>query len=443
MPTDPAGSASTSARATRTGGADFLAEASRLLADTLDYEDTLASVARLAIPSLGAWCIVDVVQDDGRMRRLAIVHPDPEKQELARRLEAGWHPHRDDPLGVPAVVRTRRSEILPLVDDAFLREVAGSERNLRILRDLGIGSMMVVPLVARGEVLGAITFISPARERYTAEDLALAEDLAARAAIAIDNARLYREARRARVAALEASRTQSRFLASAAHEIRNPLNSIIGYTELLEQRVDGPLNEKQRTKLARVRASSEYLRGLVERILDIAQAQAGHLTVRQQSEDLREAIAAAVAVAQPQAEKYEVAILNRCSDPVDYVGDPIRVRQILVNLLLNACRFTPAGGRITIECESFAKPLAPILSGAGPWLRVDVEDTGIGMPEEKLEAIFEPFVQIDPGVDRPAGGAGLGLTISRQLARLMGGELAASSEPGVGSRFSLWLRMKD
>jgi GAF domain-containing protein len=178
------------------GGTHFLAEASRLLADSLDYETTLATVAGLSLPYLGAWCIVDLCLDD-ELRRAAVIHSDPGMQALARRLESGWPPARDDPFGVPRAVRTRETEVITPVTDEMLVQVSHSEENLSILRELGMGSLLVVPLLARGEVLGAITYVTPVEGRIHGErDVALAEDLAARCAIALDNARLHREAKR-------------------------------------------------------------------------------------------------------------------------------------------------------------------------------------------------------------------------------------------------------
>ncbi len=197
----------------------FLVEASRLLADSLDVETTLATVARLSLPHLGSWCVVDLLEGD-HMRRLAIIHPDPERQRLAEQLMEGWPPLRDDPLGVPSAMRTRRSQVVFPVTDEMLVAAARSPGNLAILRALEIGSFMTIPLLARGEVLGAITYISPNHgDSFTARDLLIGEDLAARAAIAIDNSRLMRQAERAVGAARAAEERFSRIISIAAEAI--------------------------------------------------------------------------------------------------------------------------------------------------------------------------------------------------------------------------------
>ena len=177
--------------------ARFLAEASRLLFHSLDYEATLAMAARLALPHLGAWCIVDLYEPGHRMRRVAVVHPDPEMQPLVDRLESGWPPERGDPFGIPRVIATGQSEVIGEVTDEMLQRAAHTGENLDALRQLGIGSLMTVPMEARERILGAITYIAPrAYHPYTDADLGLAEDLGVRCAVAIENAQLYRTAHR-------------------------------------------------------------------------------------------------------------------------------------------------------------------------------------------------------------------------------------------------------
>jgi signal transduction histidine kinase len=422
------------------GASSFLAEASRLLADSLDYETTLGTVAMLALPHLGAWCVVDVVEEDGEIRRLAVVHPDPAQEALARELRNGWPPSREGPVGVPAVSRTRRAQVISEVDDEVLRAVARNERNLELLRRLGIGSVMVVPLLARGDVLGAISFVAPSEHHYGDADLALAEDLAARAAIAIDNSRLYRAAERAREVAERASDAKSQFLGVMSHELRTPINAILGYTQLLDMGVRGALTDEQRELLQRVEASSRHLLEMVTRVLDLSKAEAGELRLEATVHPVDDVVTAAIKAVRPRLGGRKVE--RKCEGgPLRFIGDGIRARQILVSLLTNALRFSGDGSTITIRCEPAEAPVGPkLLSGAGPWVRLCVEDDGIGIPDEMLEAVFEPFVQVDAApLTRETDGTGLGLAVSRYLARLMGGELTVVSVPGEGSRFSVWL----
>lgn len=412
-------------------GTSFLADASRLLADSLDYETTLATVAGLSLPYLGAWCIVDLCVD-GEMRRAAIVHTDPGLQALARELESGWPPEREDPLGIPRAVRTRETEIIASIPDEMLVDVARSEENLRILRALGMGALLSVPLLARGEVLGAITYVSPGGGRAHGEhDVALAEDLAARCAIALDNARLYRAAVEAQRQAEQASVAKSQFLAIMSHELRTPLTGVISFAELLETEVLGPMEARQKEACARIMANSRHLVSIIEEILTLTQAEAGRLTVRPEEVDLVEIAREVVRILGPRAESGGVALHLECADPsLRLRTDPGKVRQILLNLVGNATNFTERG-RITVTVDR-AGP-------TGEGVRIHVRDTGPGIALEDQERIFEPFTQADSSHTRTVGGTGLGLSIARKLARLLGGDVTLRSTPGEGSTFTLHL----
>jgi signal transduction histidine kinase len=416
---------------------DFLAEASRLLGSSLEYEPTLATVAGLALPFLGSWCFVDLVEPNGSMRRVAVIHPDPEKQRLARMLENGWPPERDDPLGAPRAVRTRVSEILPLVADEVLVKAAHGAENLRILRALGIGSLMVVPLITRDQVLGAVTFVSAdTGHQYTDEDLSLAEELASRAAVAIENARLLRaadkvrrEAEQARTAAEEANRAKSVFLSTMSHELRTPLNAIGGYAELLEMEVKGPLTEDQHDQITRIRTNQRHLLSLVNTVLDFAKLDAGRMEFNIRPVPVSAAIRDVESVVAPLAEARGIIFPRECvNDHLVVRADREKLVQILVNLFTNAVKFTRRGGRVSLRCE---------LEDGRVLFRV--EDSGIGIAPDHLEHIFEPFIQVSEGHTRKEEGTGLGLAISRNLARGMGGEITVDSAMGQGSTFTVAL----
>jgi PAS domain S-box-containing protein len=204
----------------------FLAESSRCLADSLDYETTLATVARLALPQFGTWCIVDIVEPDGTIRRLSVIHPDPEKQQLARRLHRRHPPAPTDLIGAPRVIRTGRTEVSLDVSDEQLARASRDAEHLWLLRSLGAKSFMIVPLIARGQTLGAITFLTAdPNRRYGTTDIVLAEDLARRGAMAIDNARLHQAAETARVAA-EAARRIADDALSKSNATRDALQAL-------------------------------------------------------------------------------------------------------------------------------------------------------------------------------------------------------------------------
>jgi signal transduction histidine kinase len=416
-------------------GARFLAEASRLLADSLDYETTLATVTRLSLPYLGAWCIVDLCTD-GQMRRAAVIHTEPAMQALARLLESGWPPERDDPLGVPRAIRTRATEVVAPVSDEMLLQVSHGDENLRILRALGMGSLLVVPLLARGDVLGAITYVSPSGGRaHEARDVALAEDLAARCAMALDNARLYREATEARAMAEEANRTKTQFLGTMSHELRTPLNAISAYVEIMLMGLRGPLTDRQREDLERIQVSHRHLVSLVEQVLDFARLGVGRMRYDVRPLPLPEVMRGVSAVIAPVADGKGVRF--RVSDECAWEGlavraDAEKLSQIVVNLLSNAVKFTPAGGLVELACDE-----------ADGQVRIEVRDTGVGIAPAEQERIFEPFVQVSHGLTRTAEGTGLGLTICRELARAMDGDVTVASSPGEGSVFTLTLPRAD
>ncbi|HKO17056.1 MAG TPA: ATP-binding protein [Gemmatimonadaceae bacterium] len=251
----------------------------------------------------------------------------------------------------------------------------------------------------------------------------------------------------ARIEAEAANQAKSEFLALMSHELRTPLNAVIGYAELLEIGVAGSLSPDQQRSVARITASARHLLGLVNEVLDLSRVEAGRLSLAIGVGRSARTADAALALVQPAAEARGVALVAKPGasaaghdQVVAYQGDEDRVRQILVNLLNNAVKFTAAGGRVTVEWGVTPRvdPEAR-LSGKGPWCYLRVSDTGMGIPVEKLGAIFDPFVQVEEGHTRTAEGSGLGLTISRRLARLMNGDLTVRSEVGRGSAFTLWL----
>jgi len=445
----------------------FLAEVSRCLADSLDYESTLTTVAGLSLPYLDAWCIVDVLDKDGEIRRVAVLHPDPDKQDAARRLHERYPPAAGDLIGAPRVIRTGRPEMVFDVPDEALVSSARDDEHLELLRRLGVRSYVIVPMVARGRMLGAMTFVTAeSGRRFGDIDVVMAEDLARRAAMAVDNARLHGEAveareaadealvevemaleeataaeenlRDARDAAESALRTRDDFVATMTHEVQTPLNAIIGYLQLLEMDVSGALGETQRSYVRRAEESSRHLLRLVADVLDFSKSETARLAVEHEEVGAAETARGAVALVRPQATGRLLTLVDRTADAAGlrYVGDEYRVRQILVNLLSNAIKFTPAGGRVTLECRAVPGEG----EGAAGWLHFVVTDSGEGVKPEDAERIFEPFVQGAAGLTRPHGGTGLGLPISRRLARLMGGDVTVERETGSpGAVFTLRL----
>ena len=400
--------------------AQLLSDASRILASSLDYETTLNAIARLAVSELADWCGVDLLDADGIIRQVVVAHREDEKVKWAKELNKRYPPDHSTSGGVGNVIRTGVPMLYRHIPDEMLVAAARDEDHLSIMRELQIRSALIVPMIARGRTLGALTLISSDQNRlYGEADQALAMELATRAAIAIDNAQLYR-------GALAASDSKSAFLATMSHELRTPLNAIIGYQSLMAEGIAGKVNEQQRTHLARIRASADHLLGLIDEVLTFSRLDAGKETVKPEALDLQSITAGAIAMVAPLAESKGIAVRNEAGDG-RLVSDGGKVRQILLNLLSNAVKFSD-DGEIVVRSQR-----------VGDVARISVADTGIGIAPENIESVFDPFWQVEQRSTRRAGGTGLGLSVSRSLARLLGGTLTLQSTPKKGSTFTLEL----
>jgi signal transduction histidine kinase len=310
--------------------------------------------------------------------------------------------------------------MLPLVVDA-------REDSLALARRLNPTSCVFVALRARGRTLGVMSLSTTAgRRRFDDQDRALIEELAQRVAMAVDNARLHEAERRARAEAEAANQAKSDFLAIMSHELRTPLTAVVGYTELLADEVVGPVNDTQRDHLARVRASSEHLLMLIEDILSFARIEAGREQVRIEEFGLAALLEQAAAIVRPLAEKKSLEFTLTGHDSRAIMrSDPQKVRQIIINLLANAVKFTPAGSvRLSARvCDDRVE--------------FEVSDTGPGIAREHLERVFDAFWQVDQRMTRRTGGTGLGLSVARQLGRLLGGNVSVRSTIGEGSVFTV------
>src|SRR5919202_1904550 len=396
----------------------FLAEASSVLASSLDYKTTLASVARLAVPHLADWCAVDVIDQAGLIQRLAVAHVDLAKVEAVRALNGHYPPLPDALSGVSQVLDTGRPEFWPQLPDSLLAAVP-SDRSVQALRqELQPRERITVPLVTRERTLGSITFVQSASGRsYSRDDLALAEDLARRAALAIESARLYREAQ-------EALAIRDEFLSAAAHELKTPITSLRGFAQLTLRALDAGEVDNHRLvqALSVVDTQADKLARLVAQLLDVSRIESGRLPLNCRATDLRELVADVVANAQRQSERHTV--LLRAPAAVRIHADPLRIEQVLTNLLDNAIKFSPQGGLVEVEVGSPDPGTA----------RLAVRDRGMGIRPENRGQIFERFYQAE-AAGTYAAGMGLGLYISRQIVELHGGCITAEFPHDGGARF--------
>ncbi|WP_411281347.1 PAS domain S-box protein [Gemmatimonas sp.] len=396
----------------------YLAEASAALAGVVDYESTLQTVANLAVPHFADWSAVDVADDNGTLRRLAVAHRDPQKVQLAHELMRQYPPEPQAPSGAVAVLRSGIPEIVTDITDDMLVQGARDEAHLRLIRSLGLKSYICVPLVVSGRPLGVLTFATAESGRkYGDNDLALANDLAHRASVAVENTRLYGALR-------DADRRKDEFLATLAHELRNPLAPIRNALQILKMpRVDAETGARSRDMMER---QVEHLVRLVDDLLDVSRVMRGKIELRREQVELATVIARAVETVQPliDAQSHRLSV-RLPSESLAIDADPVRLAQVVGNLLTNAAKYTEPGGRIW---------LAAVRDGSTAELRVG--DSGIGIGPEMLPRIFELFVQVDHASTKAQGGLGIGLTLVRNLVEMHNGTVEARSEGlGRGSEF--------
>jgi signal transduction histidine kinase/ActR/RegA family two-component response regulator len=400
--------------------ASFLAEASRVLAGSLDYEATLKSMARVAVPYLADYVVVDVLDAERRLRRLGAAHADPAVEpRLAATPPFTFEPGAESPLA--AVIEDGDATLVREVTDDWL---AARRRDAEHLGASALRptSLMLVPLRARGRALGAVCFaLTGASRRYALADLAIAEDLAQRAALAADNARLYREAQ-------DASRAKDEFLAVLSHELRTPLTPVLGWVRMLRTGTLKPGAAER--ALETVERNTRLQVQLVEDLLDVSRIITGKLRLEIRPVALADVVDTAIeAVAGAVTDKHLRVTRSVAPDLPIVEADPNRLQQVLGNLLSNAVKFTPDGGSVDIA-----------LATAGPNVRLAVTDTGEGLLPDVAPHIFDRFRQADSTITRQYGGLGLGLAIVRHIVELHGGTVHASSAgPGLGTTVTVLL----
>ena len=401
--------------------ASFLAEASRVLAASLDYEATLRSVARVAIPYLADYVLVDVLETQGRLRRLAAAHRDPVLEERLASAP-GQAPVTSGTSALEAVIERGEPTLVRDVSDDWLAARARDAEHLGAAAGARPTSLMLVPLRARGRTLGVVSFVlvNGAR-RYALADLALAEDLAQRAALAADNARLYREAQ-------DASRAKDEFLAVLSHELRTPLTPVLGWVRMLRTGTLAP--EATERALDTVERNTRLQAQLVEDLLDVSRIIAGKLSLNLRPVALGPIVDMVIEGAAASTLAKSIIVTRQVEPDLPRIeADANRLQQVVANLLSNAVKFTPAGGRVEVG-----------VARAGDDLRLTVADTGDGLAPEVAPHIFDRFRQADSTITRQYGGLGLGLSIVRHIVERHGGTVQATSEgPGHGTTFTVTL----
>ncbi|MGN6547095.1 MAG: PAS domain S-box protein [Aureliella sp.] len=402
--------------------ARFLSNASAALAVLVDFESTLQFVASLAVPYFADWVAVDMVQADGSLRRVAVAHVDPSKVALAHEVHRRFPADRNAPQGVWHIVRSGEAELVHEITDELLVRSVKDPELLGIMRELGLKSYIGVPLKVRGKTLGVVTFITAeSGHLYDATDLAVAQDLADRGAIAIENTQLYRELR-------EADRRKDEFLATLAHELRNPLAPIRNSLQILKMpNVDAATALETREMMER---QVHHLVRLVDDLLDVSRVMRGKIELRKERVELATIVARAVETAEPTIQQQGHSLdISLEPDSLLLDADPVRLAQVIGNLLTNSAKYTEPGGSIWLSASREADQAV-----------LRVRDTGIGIAPEMLSHVFELFVQADHASTKAQGGLGIGLTLVKSLVEMHGGRVTVSS-PGLGKGSEFVVRL--
>ncbi len=401
--------------------ATFLSEATRILGESLDYRDTLGRVARLSVPAIADWCTVAALEGEGTLRRVAAFHADPAKEPLAKAYAEGFPSDRHRP-ELERVVTEAASILESDVTRERLERFAQTPEHLDLLLQLGVTSTIIVPMVARGRTLGALSFmISDGRRSYGPSDLARAQDLAQRAALAVDNARLFHELADARDRLQAAVAARDDFLSIASHELKTPLTPLKLQLDMARRQL--PPTQQLDERLGAAQRQVSRLQGLVSRLLDVSQLASDRLRLEPQEVDLRKLLGGVVDRFREGGAEVPIAL----DAPEAVVGnwDPLRIDQVVTNLLGNAVKY------------GAGKPVALSLSRRGGIARIEVRDHGIGISPEQRGRLFERF---ERGVSaRNYGGLGLGLWIVRKIVEASGGTVGVQSLPGEGALFTIEL----
>ena len=408
--------------------ATVLSESSAALSASLDSATTLRTVSRLVVPRFADWCIVDLVTRDNAIERVAVSASGPETDALLSELQH-YAPDWTSSQPSAAALRSRTTIVMPEVTDETLVSTVRDEHHLAIMRRLSPQSAIAVPMVVRQRVIGAITLVrTTPGQRYESADIAMAEELARRAALAVDNATLYSEADQARAQAEGANRAKDEFLAILSHELRTPMNAVYGWARMLQMgQIDSSTTPRALDAIVR---NAHVQLQLIDDLLDVSRIISGKMRLDIRPVDLPRVLEAAIDAVRPAADAKGLrlhTLLDPSAGPVN--GDPDRLQQVVWNLLINAVKFTPRDGRIQLT-----------LQRVNSHLEIVVSDTGAGIRRELLPLIFERFKQGESGTTRNQGGLGLGLALVRHLVELHGGSVTAESEgEGKGATFRVKL----
>jgi predicted ATPase/signal transduction histidine kinase/tRNA A-37 threonylcarbamoyl transferase component Bud32 len=398
----------------------LLGEATAVMTSTLDYEGVFSALTRLCVRAFADWAIIDLIEA-GNTVRLAGAHRDPNKEPLLSELAERYPARVGSPSSAATVLRTGKPLLLPHLDDEAVRALVVDGHHADLVKQLGTRSLIVVPLVARDSVLGALTLVSATPGAFGPADLELVTEIGRRAALAIDNARLLRGSQ-------QAVRLRDEFLSVASHELRTPITTLtLTVDRFLRAEASGkqPSPESLSSGLNRLKHGTQRLERLTQELLDVTRIEHARLELTPVNADL-------AALARQAAEGLEFDLTAAgcpvqidAPGPVAGVWDPSRLEQVITNLLSNALKFGPG------------RPIEVRVSTAGDSAKLSVRDHGLGIEPDRQAGIFNRFERAVPTAQY--GGLGLGLYIARRIVQAHGGDLRVESQPGRGATFTLTL----
>lgn len=402
----------------------FLVEASTLLAASLDYDATLTSLADLIVPGIADWCSVNLRDADGTLVRVVGRHVDPVKEAVLHALREQHPPDLSRPSLWPPVFPVNRGTLVAEVTYAHLEQFAQNAEQLNVYRAMGFRSAMFVPLHLNSRLLGIMILATGESGRhYSAEDLALAEDLARRAALAIENARLYQEAQ-------TAIQVRDTFLSIAAHELKTPVTAIMGYAQVLQRRARQGDDQRSGRAAQVIAEQSERLSKLVGSLLEASRLETGQFTLDCQPLDLCalvRRVAEEVALTLPVDSMHSLTC--RCAEEtLILAGDALRLEQVFHNLLQNAIKYSPQGGPISVRVARDADQAIIALS-----------DQGMGIPSDAQANVFQRFYRAGNVRNDHISGMGIGLYVVKEIVSRHGGTVDVASVEGTGSTFTVHL----
>lgn len=404
----------------------FLNDVTATLLSTLDLGQLLEKMARISIPFLADGCMIDVIEGDHIVRHVT-THVDPQVELRMRRMQEMYPPQQGSPQPTARVIASGAAELLPVVDSAVIAEHTFNPEHAELIKSIGINSHLAIPLELRGKIIGVLNLLNTTqRPSFNPRDLQLAQDLGRRAAIAIDNARLYRDAR-------EAIEQREEFISVASHELKTPLTSVklqMDLANLLVKRsVDGKIEPEFITRMTEIcKRQLDRLGRLVDDMLDVSRISSGKLAIVQKDTDLSEVTHDVLERFQEEFTAQGVELRILALEPVLVHCDPLRMDQVITNLLSNALRYGQG------------RPVELSLTHRDNMASLSVRDYGVGIGRSDQDRIFERFERVT--APHIISGLGLGLYITRQIVEQHQGEIRVDSSPGHGATFTVSIPAK-